>query len=79
MCPKEAKVASSADEGERQGLEMSSQSMDVSTPVTRDKLKRRRYAAARAILRLLFLSVIESISNCLRFWTFGTSALWQGR
>ena len=47
MCPKEAKAGSGAGGGsERQGLEMSSASMDVSTPVAGNKLKRRRCAAA---------------------------------
>ena len=46
VCPKEAKARSGADGGERQGLEMSSPSMDVSTPMTANKLKRRRCAAA---------------------------------
>ena len=45
-CPAEGKLPSRAQSSGEPGQELASPSMDVSTPDAREKLKRRRYAAA---------------------------------
>ena len=45
-CPAEGKLLSRAQSSREPGQELASPSMDLATPETREKLKRRRYAAA---------------------------------
>lgn len=57
-CPAEAKLASAAKSGNDLSQELASPSMDLSTPDARDRLKRRRCAAALG-------DTTESFTSCM--------------